>query len=540
MKTRLPALIIALLAFGSILAAQGTRPPVFAGAFYDDDGARLGAQIDAFLANVTGLPPDLKDVRALICPHAGYVFSGQTAAYAYRLVQGKPYRTVVVVGTSHRYELDGASIYLKGSFVTPLGEVPVDEALAARIAKASGFTYVAEAHREEHSVEVQVPFIQKALPGAKIVPIVFGYPTRSNVYALSKGLAEAAALPDVLIVASTDLSHYLPKEKANAVDAGTLDLVRKGEADTLASRCARGENIMCGGGGVAATLLALKRLGRPRIEILHYADSSAATGDASKVVGYGAAAVCLGEPVRSQTFSLSREEKAELLRLAKESVRQFVADKKIIEYTTQDPGLLSEKGAFVTLKKQGELRGCIGFIEPVFPLYEAVIRGAIYAASQDPRFSPVGRDELKDLEFEISVLTPIVKIDDPRRVEVGRHGLVISQGENRGLLLPRWPSRTAGTGRPSSARPAARPGCPRTPGRRAPRWPSSRPSSSTETLSGRGFDMLPHFAIMKSQNARVSSCLYMSTFAPNAIAGARSSRRSTTRRSRSARSAAGR
>jgi AmmeMemoRadiSam system protein B/AmmeMemoRadiSam system protein A len=436
MKTKMPALISALVILTLGLGAQGTRQPVFAGAFYDDDPVRLGAQIDAYLDNVTGLPADAHGLRALICPHAGYVFSGQTAAYAYRLVKGKPFRTVVIVGTSHQYALDGASIYLKGSFVTPLGEVPVDEELAARIAKASGFTYVPEAHAKEHSVEVEVPFVQKALPGAKIVPIVFGDPTRANVYALSKGLEQAAASPDVLIIASTDLSHYLPKEKANAVDAETLELVRKCDSDTLAGRCARGDNIMCGGGGVAATLLALKRLSRPRVEILHYADSSAATGDASKVVGYAAAAVFSGEPVRPVAFALSAEEKADLLRLARESVRQFVEEKKIIEYATQNPSFLSEKGAFVTLKKRGELRGCIGFIEPVFPLYEAIIRGAIYAATQDPRFPAVTPGELKDLEFEISVLTPIVKIDDPRRVEVGRHGLVISQGENRGLLLP--------------------------------------------------------------------------------------------------------
>jgi AmmeMemoRadiSam system protein B/AmmeMemoRadiSam system protein A len=434
MKRRDCLLIVSILFLAAGSWAQGTRPAVVAGQFYDADPARLGAQIDAFFKNVDGLPPDAKDVRALICPHAGYIFSGQTAAYAYRLVQGKAYGTVVIIGTSHYFALDGASIYLKGGFETPLGVVPVDEALAARIAKASGFSYVAGAHEKEHSVEVQVPFIQRALPGAKIVPIVLGYPTRANVYALARGLAEAVASPGVLIVASTDLSHYLPKDKANAADAKTIDLVRRGSADTLANQCARGENVMCGGGGVAATLIALKKLGQPRVEVLHYADSSAVTGDTSGVVGYLAAAVCVGAP--APAFSLSPDEKKELLRLARQAVRDFVENNRVMEYDTQNPNLLSEKGAFVTLKKHGELRGCIGFIEPVFPLYETIIRGAIYAATQDPRFSSVSREELQDLEFEISVLTPPQKIDDPRRVEVGRHGLVISQGNSRGLLLP--------------------------------------------------------------------------------------------------------
>jgi AmmeMemoRadiSam system protein B/AmmeMemoRadiSam system protein A len=436
MKTKILALVPAMLVVAAASWAQGTRPPVHAGGFYDADPGRLGAQIDGYLQNVRGLPADMNDVRALICPHAGYAYSGQTAAYAYRLVQGRPYGTVVIIGTSHYFGFDGASIYLKGAFETPLGAVAVDEALAARIARASGFSYVAEAHAKEHSVEVQVPFLQKALPGVKIVPIVLGYPTRANVYALARGLAEAASSPGVLIVASTDLSHYLPKDKANAADAETIELVRKGDADALAGRCARGENVMCGGGGVAATLIALKKVGRLRVEILHYADSSDVTADTSGVVGYLAAAVGVSGPAPAKAFSLSSDEKKELLRLARDSVRLFVESNRVVEYTTQNASLLSEKGAFVTLKKRGMLRGCIGFIEPVFPLYEAVIRGAIYAATQDPRFPSVSRQELQDLEFEISVLTPLVKVDDPRRVEVGRHGLVISQGQNRGLLLP--------------------------------------------------------------------------------------------------------
>ncbi len=172
-----------LLTLGSAAVAaraQDVREPVWAGSFYDNDKARLSAQIDAYLENAKGLLAAIDGVRALICPHAGYVYSGQTAAYAYRLVRGQPYKTVVIIGVSHRYPLDGGSIFLKGGFATPLGVARVDEEIAARIAKASGFSYVSQAHAEEHSVEVQVPFIQKALPGAKIVPLVMGFPTRRN------------------------------------------------------------------------------------------------------------------------------------------------------------------------------------------------------------------------------------------------------------------------------------------------------------------------------------------------------------------------
>jgi len=417
--------------------AQGVRKPMFAGAFYDADKTVLAARIDGYLGAVKDLPAVSGDVRAIICPHAGYVYSGPTAAYAYKLVQGKTYETVIIIGTSHQYGLDGASIYLKGGFETPLGVVPVDEELASSIAKASGFSYVAEAHAKEHSVEVHVPFIQKTLPGAKIVPIVLGYPTRRNVYSLAEGIVKACSEKKVLIVASTDLSHYLSKADANSLDAKTISLVRNINADSLITKCANGENIMCGGGGVAATLIALKKAGQPRVEVLRYSDSSEASGDERHVVGYLAAAVTVGQPAAE--FSLSAEEKKELLRLARQAVQQFVVEKKVIAYETEDPNLLADRGAFVTLRKRGELRGCIGFIEPVASLCETVIQTAIYAATEDTRFSPVRPEELSELEYEISVLTPLKQIDNPRRVQVGKHGLVIAMGKNRGLLLPQVP-----------------------------------------------------------------------------------------------------
>jgi AmmeMemoRadiSam system protein B/AmmeMemoRadiSam system protein A len=416
----------------SFINAQGLRKAVWAGAFYDEDREVLADRVDGFLKNVLNLPPLAGGVQALICPHAGYIYSGQTAAYAYRLVQGKSYETVVVIGPSHRYGFEGCSIYLKGGFETPLGVAEVDDDLAALIAKKSGFSYIAAAHKEEHSIEVQVPFIQKVLPGAKIVPIVMGYPTRKTISALADGLAEALAAKKTLIVASTDLSHYLSKEEAKATDSKTIALVQKLETATLINKLARGENIMCGGGPVVSALLALKKKGQPRVEVLRYSDSS---GFGGPIVGYMAAAVTLeGSP--PPEFSLSPEEKKELLFLARQAIQEFVAENKILEYKTDNPNLLIERGAFVTLKKNGQLRGCIGFIEPVLPLYETVIRTAIYAATQDPRFEPVTREELKELELEISVLTPLQKIENPRLVEVGKHGLVISMGNKKGLLLP--------------------------------------------------------------------------------------------------------
>lgn len=427
-------LFFVVLCAASLSWAEGLRKAVYAGAFYDAKPADLSARIDGYLSGARDLPTPGKEIQALISPHAGYVYSGQTAAHAYRLVQGNPYETVIVIGPSHQVGFDGCSIYLKGGFETPLGIAQVDEALAGEIARASGFSYIAAAHEREHSVEVQIPFIQRVLPQAKIVPIVMGYPTRRTITSLANGLAAVAATKKILIVASTDLSHYLPKKEANDVDAKTISLVQNANTEMLINKLEAGQNIMCGGGPVASTLLSLKKRGAPHVEVLCYVDSSSINNDASGVVGYFAAAVTLES--KPQDFSLSSEEKKEILRLAREAITLFIEENRVPEYKTQNPNFLADKGAFVTIKKKGQLRGCIGFIEPVFPLYETIIRASIYAATKDSRFLPVSTGELKDLELEISVLTPLQRIDNPRLVQVGKHGLVISRGENRGLLLP--------------------------------------------------------------------------------------------------------
>jgi AmmeMemoRadiSam system protein B/AmmeMemoRadiSam system protein A len=416
---------------------QGTRKPIVAEIFYHGDADRLSSQIDSFLQNVKKDSSPSGKILALIAPHAGYGYSGQVAAHAYRLVQGKDYQTVVIIGPSHRHGFNGCSIYLKGAYETPLGTVEVNEALASELSKASGFKYVAQAHQQEHSIEVQVPFIQKVLPRAKIVPVLMGIQSRKTITTLANALSEVLPDKKALVIASTDLSHFFPKQKANETDSNTASLIRSFETDSLIRKLTRGENIMCGGGPVVSTLLYTQSCGKPEVEILRYADSSDAGGSKSQVVGYLAAVLYQKGP--GPAFNLSEGVKKELLQLAGSAINHFIKEKKVIDYNTQNLDLLTWKAAFVTLKKKGSLRGCIGFIEPVFPLYETVIRAAIFAASQDLRFPPVTVDELKDLEIEISVLTTPKRIHDPLLIEVGKHGLIISQGDHRGILLPQVP-----------------------------------------------------------------------------------------------------
>jgi len=436
MKNSIGALAIIAALLPAIASGQGTKPAAFAGQFYTADPAALAAEIDGYLAAAAPAAPPAGKIIALIAPHAGYAYSGRTAAAAYALVRGRAVDTVVIIAPSHRFAFEGLSIWPDGGFATPLGVARVDAGLAGEIAKASGSRFEPEAFAEEHAVEVQVPFIQRALPGAAIVPIVMGQQTRSTIQSLAGALAKTCLGKNVLVVASTDLSHFLPKAQAQATDAETAALIQAMRTETLIRKAEEGANIMCGGGPVASALLLAKKAGRPKVEILARTDSS---GFGGPVVGYLAAAVLSETNLAQKEFSLTPEEKADLLKLARAAVTEYVERQAVVEDRSGRPKFEMPRGAFVTLTKDGNLRGCIGFIEPVFPLGQAVIRTAIYAATEDPRFLPVTASELKSIRVEISVLTPAREIRDPKLVKVGQHGLIVEQGGRKGVLLPQVP-----------------------------------------------------------------------------------------------------
>lgn len=427
------------------LWAQGLRKAVWAGHFYEADPIRLSRLLDVYLAEseVHSVPGQ---VVGLIAPHAGYVYSGRVAASGYSLMKGQPVESVVIIGPSHHYGFEGCSIYLQGGFETPLGLVEVDSSLAKELSRQSGFGYIMEAHAREHSIEVQVPFIQKVFPGARIVPVVMGYQTERTVQRLAGALTKTLSGKKVLVVASTDLSHFLSRVEANEIDRKTIDLLRQMDLKTLTRKMERQENIMCGSGPVLALLQYAKKLGTARVEVLAYSDSAAVGGPADRVVGYLSAAVCLEKP--PDLTSLSQEEKKELLSLARKAIETYLESQEIISYQPAHPSLEKPAGAFVTLKEKGQLRGCIGFAEPLFPLWQTVVQAAVLAATEDPRFPPLRKSELKELEIEISVLGPLQPVNDVAEIKVGRHGLIIKQGNRSGLLLPQvaselgWDRRT--------------------------------------------------------------------------------------------------
>lgn len=267
------------------------RQAAFAGSFYPGDAASITAEVDGYLAAARQGGVEGRLV-GLVSPHAGLRYSGPVAAYGYSLLSHRRPVSVVLVGPSHRAFFEGVAVQARGAWQTPLGQVPIDEDLARALLDAERSLVDDPArHRDEHSLEVQLPFLQRVMPGLRIVPMLMGSQSRAEVEALSAALCGVLQGRDALLVASSDLSHYLPAAIAARLDAEVVGDVGRLDAEALMRRLETRENVACGGGPVAAALKAARALGADRAVALRYADSGDAGGDKSRVVGYLSAAL---------------------------------------------------------------------------------------------------------------------------------------------------------------------------------------------------------------------------------------------------------
>jgi AmmeMemoRadiSam system protein B len=278
-----------------MLSKDPIREPAVAGMFYPLDQAVLDHEVDALLRRA-----EVKEVRGelrgLISPHAGYIYSGYTAANGYRLLEGKSVRTVVIIAPSHREYFRGVSVYSGSAYRTPLGILEVDEELRAELVEDEGVINASiMGHRDEHAIEVQLPFLQKVLRNFKILPIVMGDQRREFCMALGERLGSILKGKDALLVASTDLSHYYSYDVARKLDQVIIDHVREFDEESLLTDFETQRAEACGGGPMVAMLVAAKKLGGDRVEILHYCNSGDVTGDKDGVVGYLSAAVVRGD-----------------------------------------------------------------------------------------------------------------------------------------------------------------------------------------------------------------------------------------------------
>lgn len=421
------------------------RKPAVAGSFYPADPQTLSRQVRDFLSRA----PQEKvagEIIALVSPHAGYMYSGQVAGHAFKLVEGMKFDAVVVVAPSHRTSFQGASVYDRGGFETPLGLVPVEKGLCQKLKEGSNLIqYVPQAHAQEHALEVQLPFLQVTLGSFNLVPIVIGDQSYRTCQVVGQAIAKATLGKKVLLVASTDLSHFHPYEEAVKRDNLILEDLRHFDPQKLAQDLESGRGEACGGGPVMAVMIAAKEKGANRVQVLKYLNSGDVTGDRSNVVGYAAAVIVqdsqasakeIGRKKTGISLGLTEDEKKTLRQIAYTAIEGRVKGVKTPRVEVLTESLKEKRGAFVTLHKRGQLRGCIGSIQPTKPLHQTVEEMAVAAAFSDPRFESLTSKELKEIELEISVLTPLERVQDVKDIEVGKHGLYIKKGFYSGLLLP--------------------------------------------------------------------------------------------------------
>ena len=436
------------------------RPAGVAGAFYPADPAELTAMMEAMLSQVS-LPEVEGEILAAVAPHAGYECSGPVAACTYAALRGRNYARVVVIAPSHYGAFAFTSVYGGDGYITPLGTVPVDTEFARELVSMSEFIQISErghaATRKgaEHAIEVQLPWLQHVLGSFMLVPVVMGDQSYESSRSLGVALAtlierHAQREPgssrnssaDTLIVASSDLSHYHNYNEAEEIDRLMLNALEAWDYLNMSRNFGARVWEACGGAPIIAAMIAAERMGANEARVLDYENSGDVTGDHLRVVGYSADVFVKTQSGKAAEapFWLSEEEERELLELAQNAVEGAVRNHKLYEpHATGDHALDQNRGAFVTLMEGGKLRGCVGYTSAAQPLYKAIRDTATLAALRDPRFPPVTEGELPRLQYEVSVLSPLLRVDDINRIEIGKHGLLVKNGHHEGLLLPQFP-----------------------------------------------------------------------------------------------------
>ncbi|MBF0445533.1 MAG: AmmeMemoRadiSam system protein B [Magnetococcales bacterium] len=431
-----------------------------AGSWYPGKPEVLAKYLDDLLskASLADTPAIEDPIRALILPHAGYNFSGATAAVGIKQVMGREYKRVVVLGPAHKKAFAGLSLPDVTHYETPLGLIPLDLQAMGKLNSLKTVNYIPGAHSREHSIEMELPLLQKALkPGWKLVPILVGHLNKKGFAKVAKDIS--FLLDDkTLLVVSGDFTHYGPNydytpfvkdeqiaKNLHALDIGAFNKIVERDIDGFINYHNQTGISSCGFGPLA---LLINLMGsQSNVHLLKYQTSGELTSDYSNSVSYLSAAITAKQPLytanKEDATAISKEDMVLLHNIAKRvldlainkgpnpiSPEEIAAEFKIPD------NLKKPYGAFVTLKKEGELRGCIGFIKPIKPLFEAVIDNAINAAFRDHRFNTLKKAELSELEIEISVLSPTHYINSYEEFEVGHHGIIMSKMGREAVFLP--------------------------------------------------------------------------------------------------------
>ncbi len=426
-----------------------------AGSWYPAQPEKLKTMLTDYIQKAD--PPPLTNICALILPHAGYRYSGHVAAYGVKLLQGHTFKRVIILGPSHRVAMPNVlSLPDATHYATILGEIPLDQAFMDALLTYPEFRRVSGVHEQEHSVQMELPLLQQVLPRFQLVPIVAGQLT-PEVAKRAAEILRTLIGPETLVIASSDFTHYGPAygylpfrdhvaENIRKIDMDAFSFIRKKDATGFITRVHQEGYTICGRDAITILLNMLPQ--DAQAHLLKYDTSGAMLGDYTNSVSYIAAAFTGQWPRHSATRDpaavsavLSDSEKTALLELARQTIAYTLShgyppsEQEIPVTITK--GMRQKMGAFVTLTKNGELRGCIGEIIPRRPLYQAVMAEAVNAAFHDPRFPPLRKKELAQVHIEISAYDKApVPVKSYHDIQLGRHGIVLEKNGHRALFLP--------------------------------------------------------------------------------------------------------
>ncbi len=432
----LPAFCLILCFPLAAVGADTFRKPVYAGSFYPDRPAELNAMIEQLSSQVkppkAHLPPGTS-LKALIMPHAGYIYSGLTAAYAARMLTEHPFNKIILLGPDHHIGFRCGSISDVTAYITPLGAVPLHQDAARLRRDGSVFQTIPDSDRQEHSLEVILPFLQYYSKRFELIPIVTG--RDSNYIARYAEFLTPLLDQNTLVVASSDLSHYLSYAEAVARDRETIQMILQLEADKLLTR----DNSACGKIPILTVIEMARRQGWQPV-LLHYSNSGDTAGSRSRVVGYAAIAFYGGPPMQS----LSNHQGQALVRLARQTIMEKLGftTADVVADAFTDSVFQTRRGTFVTLTIEGRLRGCIGNLDATHSILTGVKNNAVNAAFNDPRFSPLSAAELKDVDIEISILTEPQPLEYHGKRELMAKlrphvdGVILRKGSSSATFLP--------------------------------------------------------------------------------------------------------
>lgn len=395
------------------------RNPAVAGQFYPGSPDRLRSMIKGMVDDTA----PKEDIIGVVSPHAGYIYSGSVAGVVYSRIKIKD--TFIIIGPNHTGLGAPLSIMTEGTWRTPLGDVEIDAEVAKKI--LAGSKHLREdsnAHKYEHSIEVQLPFIQYFRSDFKLVPIILGYVPAGVFREIGKAIAHAIKElgREVVIVASSDMTHYEPHESAREKDSKAIEAMLHLDENELLRRVQDVGISMCGFAPAACLISAAKELGAGSAELVKYQTSGDTSGDYSSVVGYAGILIRPMSPI---------------VRLAKETVETYVRNRNVPRPGELTPEMRERAGVFVSIHEHGALRGCIGTFEPCEEnVAIEIIANAISSATRDPRFPPIAPHELPDLEYSVDVLTMPEPVPGESHLDCKRYGVIVECGWRRGLLLP--------------------------------------------------------------------------------------------------------